>query len=53
MHILGSDYYLPFWYLPILWFGGVLDLLALVYIARAVGRWHARLAKAMLARPGI
>lgn len=53
VHILGSDYYLPFWFLPLLWLGGVFDLLALMHIARAVGRWHAKMAKAMLARPGI
>ena len=53
VHVMGSDYYLPIYYLPILWLGGVVDLLGLMLVARAVGRWHARMAKAMLARPGI
>jgi hypothetical protein len=53
VHVFGSDYYLPFWFLPLLWLGGVFDLLVLMHLARAVGRWHAKLAKAMLARPGI
>ena len=53
VHIMGSDYYLPFWFLPFLWLGGALNLLVLIHLARAVGRWHAKMAKAMLARPGI
>ena len=53
VHFLGSEYYLPFWFLPILWLGGAFDLLILMHLARAVGRWHAKMAKAMLARPGI
>lgn len=51
--VLGNNYYLPFWFLPFLWLGGVFDLLILMHLARAVGRWHAKMAKAMLARPGI
>jgi len=53
VHLFDSSYYLPIWLLPILWLGGAFDLLVLMHIARAVGRWHARMAKAMLARPGI
>ena len=53
IHLMGNDYYLPIWLLPVLWLGGAINLLALMHIARLVGRWHARLAKAMLARPGI
>lgn len=53
LHVMGSEFYLPFWLLPLLWLGGVFDLLVLMHLARAVGRWHAKMAKAMLARPGI
>ena len=53
VHFFGNDYYLPFWVLPIFWLGGAFDLLLLMHIARFVGRGHARMAKAMLARPGI
>lgn len=53
IHVLGSEYYLPLWFLPLLWLGGALDLLVMMHLARAVGRWHAKMAKAMLARPGI
>lgn len=49
----GNRYYLPFWAFPLLWLAGALDLLLVMHLARGVGRLHAQLAKAMLARPGI
>ena len=53
IHVMGSDYFLPLWFLPLLWLGGVVDLLALMHISRFVGHWHGKMAKAMLAKPGI
>ncbi len=53
VHIWGNNYYLPLWIIPVFWLAGAFDLLILIHIARAVGRWHARMAKAMLAKPGI
>lgn len=53
VHILDTSYYLPLWAFPFLWMAGALDLLILIHIARAVGRWHAKMAKSMLARPGV
>ena len=51
IHIFGVNYYLPLWLVPFLWMAGAFDLLVLMHLARAVGRWHARMAKSMLARP--
>ena len=49
----GNSYYLPFWAFPGLWLLGALTLLLLMHVARGLGRLHAQLAKAMLARPGV
>lgn len=51
--ILETSYFLPVWAFPFLWMAAALDLLVLMHVARAVGRWHGRLAKTMLARPGV
>ena len=52
VHILDQSYYLPLWAFPILWMAGAFDLLLLAHLVRATGRAHAKMAKAMLARPG-
>lgn len=51
VHIMGTSYYLPLWAFPFLWLAGAFDLWLLMHLARAIGRWHAKMAKAMLARP--
>lgn len=50
--VFETSYYLPFWAFPVLWLTGFVGVLGLMHFARAVGRWHAALAKSMLARPG-
>ena len=50
--LFENQYYVPFWVLPLFWLGGAFDLLILMHLARLIGGWHARMAKAMLARPG-
>ena len=52
IHFFERSYYLPLWAIPFLWMAAAFDLLILMHLARAVGRWHARMAKSMLARPG-
>ncbi|MDX1502906.1 MAG: sensor domain-containing protein [Thermoanaerobaculia bacterium] len=51
--IMSTRYYLPLWLLPVFLLAGVFDLLVLMHAARAIGRFHAGMAKSMLARPGI
>ena len=51
--VFENSYYLPFWAFPLFWLAGALDLLFLMHIARGFGRFHAWIAKGMLARPGI
>jgi len=53
VQIFGNSYYLSFWLLPLLWLGGAFDLLLMMHLARGVGRWHGRMAKGLLARPGV
>jgi len=53
IHFNEQSYYLPVAFLPLFWLAGVLDLILLMHFARAAGRMHAGIAKAMLARPGI
>lgn len=50
-HLFGNSFYLPLWAFPLFWLAGAFDLLLLMHVSRLLGRGHARLAKAMLARP--
>lgn len=52
IQVFERSYYLPFAAFPLFWLAGILDLLLLMHVARAFGRFHARIAKAMLASPG-
>lgn len=42
--------YVPLWGIPLFWLAGLLDLLLLMHLARALGRAYGALAKAMLVR---
>lgn len=53
LNFFGTGYYLPLWAFPFLWLAGAFDLLLLIHLARAIGRWHAGLAKTMLVRPAV
>jgi len=50
--MFGMRYYVPLWIMPFFWLAGAFDLLLLMHLSRAAGRWHAAMAKSMLARPG-
>jgi hypothetical protein len=49
---LYRDHYLyvPLWAFPLFWLAGLLDLLLIMHLARALGRAHGAIAKAMLVR---
>jgi len=53
LQVFDTRYYLPLWTFPLLWLAGAFDLYVLMVVARAIGRFHAKLAKSMLARPGV
>jgi len=52
VNFFGESYFMPFWFFPLFWIAGAFDLLILMHIARGIGRFHATMAKSMLARPG-
>ena len=52
VQIFDNKYFLPLWSFPFLGVAGGIAMLMIMHIARGVGRWHAWLAKSMLARPG-
>jgi hypothetical protein len=50
IHVGRYEYYVPLWELPIFWGAALLDLLLLMHLARALGRAHGAMVKAMLVR---
>jgi hypothetical protein len=44
------QYYAPLWSFPFFWLAGLLDLLLMMHLARAFGRVHGSIARAMLVR---
>ena len=52
INLFGERYFIAFWIFPLFWIGGAFDLLILMHLARGIGRFHATMAKSMLARPG-
>lgn len=50
VQIGDARYYAPIWAFPLFWAGGLLDLLLMMHLARALGRLQGALAKSMLVR---
>ena len=48
VQIRDAQYYAPIWAFPLFWAAGLLDLLLMMHLARALGRVQGALAKAML-----
>jgi len=47
----GNHYiYVPLWVMPLFWLAGLLDLLLVMHLARALGRAYGAIAKGMLVR---
>jgi hypothetical protein len=51
IHTYSNHYlYVPIWAFPLFWLAGLLDLLLVMHLARALGRAYGAVAKAMLVR---
>ncbi len=51
IHTYSNHYlYVPLWAFPLFWLAGLLDLLLVMHLARALGRAYGAIAKAMLVR---
>jgi len=51
IHTYSNHYlYVPIWAFPLFWLAGLLDLLLVMHLARALGRAYGAIAKAMLVR---
>jgi uncharacterized membrane protein len=48
--INGISYYTPGWFMPVVMIFGFLWVVLTMHLAKAVGRWHGRIAKVMLVR---
>ena len=50
LDLMGPDEFTPLWLLPLVFLGGLLLLPLTFHVAKKVGQWHGRYAKAMLVR---
>ena len=50
LDLTGTDVFTPAWLLPLVCLAGLLLLPLTLHVAKWMGRWHGRYAKAMLVR---